>query len=126
MPTQPTPAFFVPGAPAADQEAAYAELARIADRTAPPAGERIFAMTFGHDGEVWTATVGERLVGERWRKVGRPRVERMQHLSDPARVLAIFAGHPFTVVLDGTRSAWSNPFCAGDLRSIVRFALDDA
>ena len=83
-------------------------------------------MTFRHNGEEWTATVGERLVGRRWKAVGRPRIERVQHLSDPARVLAIFAGHPFAVVLDGTRSAWNNPFYAGDVRSIVRFALDDA
>lgn len=121
---EPTPAFFLPGADADEQEAQYAAVAAFAETAPLPLVERIYSIAWRHDAEDWVATVGERLTGTKIVKRterGR-RVEREMHLSDPARVLAIFPGYPYRVVLDGTRSAWVNPFMAGNPKRVVRFA----
>lgn len=118
------PAFFIPGADADGQEAMYAALAAFAGAAPLPITERIYSVAFRHDAEDWVATVGERLSGAKFvkRTVNGRRVEREMHLSDPAKVLAIFPGHPYRVVLDGTRSAWENPFNAGTPKRLVRFS----
>jgi hypothetical protein len=123
-----SPQFFVPHAEPGTHEEAYAELARFAGRRALPLGQRIYAITYVHDGEEWTAQVGERLRGHtiadpraraKYRRIERP-------VSDAAMVLAIFPGTPYIVVTDGgvvgvTRSAWENPFLAGQPRSVALF-----
>ena len=122
------PAFFVPGVHPADLEKAYAELARFAGRSVLEPDERIYSVTFRHDGEEWTATVGEQLRGHtiadpraraQYRRISRP-------VSDEATVWAIFAGRPYVVVTDSrssptVRSAWENPFLAGQPESVTYF-----
>lgn len=93
------PAFFVPFATIESQDSVYASLARMAHCAVPVLAERIFSLTHVHDGEEWTATVGEHLRGVRHtvsRSRGR-RLERTIRLSEPAIVLAIFAGNPYVV-----------------------------
>jgi hypothetical protein len=122
------PEFFVPEAEPDESDSAYAELATLAQRKVPPMMDRIYSITFAHDGTEWTATVGERLKGHtiadpraraKMRRIERPR-------SDSATVLAIFAGSPYMVVTDGGaiaggRTAWENPFMAGHPTSVTFF-----
>lgn len=91
------PAFFVPAATLEDQESAYADLAKLSRCAVPPVERRIYSIAYTHDGEEWTATVGEHLKGARYRtsRVRGQKVEREQRLSDPAVVLAIFRRQPF-------------------------------
>lgn len=122
------PAFFVPDTDPEHVEERYAGLAKWAQRPVPPLGERVYSITYMHDGEEWTATVGEQLAGVR-RKEGTSRgrrIERVTQLADPATVLAILPGTPYIVVTDhrttrGVRSAWENPFMAGRPRSVTLF-----
>ena len=123
------PAFFTPGGTREDQETVYAELARWCGRPVPPLRERIYSITYRHDGEEWVATVGEHLRGSQRsiRRRGRRKVETTVPVADPATVLAIFAGTPFMVVTNfrivpGIRSAWENPFLAGQPQSVTYFA----
>ena len=96
-------------------------------RSVPDVTKRIYSIRYTHDGAEWTATVGEELRGTRTRK--RPRKEQVvevtEQLSDPATVLAIFAGSPYMVTtnarLAGARSAWENPFMTGQPNSITYF-----
>ena len=88
------------------------ELARFAGRRPAPPDRRIEQIEWRHDSESWTATVGQMMHGTKIRKVTRKgkRVDVTDHLSDPARVLAIFEGDPTIVVTDaglrpGARSA---------------------
>jgi hypothetical protein len=90
-------------------------LAAFCSVPVPPQGERVYSITFRHNREEWTATVGRLLTGTktwiRWRKPG-------VKLSSPQLVIAIFDGHRAMVVTDcwpfGTsRSEWANPFKAG-------------
>lgn len=123
------PKFFVPGASSDDQEQVYVELARWCRGIVPPLGNRVYSITYVHDGEEWTATVGQALRGVR-RKTCRSRGVRSDqtiHLNDPATVLAIFPGTPYMVVTNhriagGVVSAWENPFMAGEPRSITYFS----
>lgn len=122
------PEFFVPKAEPGEQESAYVELAAWAQRQVPPAKDRVYSITFEHDGVEWTATVGERLKGHtianpraraKMRRIERPR-------GDSATVLAIFAGPPYIVVTDGGAitggsTAWANPFMAGQPTSATHF-----
>lgn len=109
------PKFFVPEAEPEEQEAAYSELATASSTTAPPLAERIYSVTFLHDGEEWTATVGKRLQGvtlpPRYSRSRRPFRERQ--LSDPAVVLAIFPpdrpNGPYIVWTTGTASLVDRP-----------------
>lgn len=126
------PAFFVPAATPEQEEAVFVGLARIADGAAvPPIGERIYSITYSHDGEIWTSTVGETSRGIRRRTVGRGSAKREHEnkLSDPAIALAIFPGEPYRVVTDhgiggrNTGSTWANPFYVGQssIKSLTRF-----
>lgn len=123
------PAFFVPAATPKNLESTYVEFARWCDRPVPPFQERIYSITYIHDGEQWTATVGESLRGTRRRTVrsGRSRTERTIPLTDPAIVLAIFPENPYVVVTNhrfvpSVRSAWENPFYVGNPQSVVYFS----
>jgi len=135
--TKGTPAFFVPAATPENSEEVYADLARIAGAEVPPLRERVYSIEFVHDGETWTATVGEKLRGlkpPRPKRRRRPQsldapTPRLAKLGDPAIVLAIFRG-PYTfVVVTNHRiggwsvgSAWENPFFAGEPTEVVRFS----
>lgn len=114
--------FFIPAVGLnlpEDLDDAYAALACFAQCALPAADRRIYSMTFAHDGEEWTATVGEQLGGTRTRRrsVGGPGVDRTEPLHDRAAVVAVFAGSPYMVVTDArpltpTMSHWVNPFMA--------------
>jgi hypothetical protein len=59
VPTQP-PAFFVPEVPPDTTEAEwYQALAALAQRPVPPVAERVYSITYTHNGETWISTVGE-------------------------------------------------------------------
>ena len=126
------PRFFVPAATQDNEEAVYAELARSCRCAVPPLGRRIYSITYRHDGDEWTATVGDRLHGVR-RRSRRSRgrsIERIARLDDPATVLAIFEGVPLMVVTNhrlfpGSRSAWESPFMVGQSTSVRYFSQDD-
>lgn len=122
------PAFFVPAATPENQEQVFGEFAKWCGVSPPPLDKRIYSIVFGHDGEIWTATVGETLRGERTRtsSVRGKKVERITHVSDPALVLAIFPGSPYQVVTnhnvpENVGSRWVNPFLAGPPKSITHF-----
>jgi len=122
------PSFFVPTV-SDKQEEAYAGFANWCQRAVPDSVDRVYSITFTHDGDEWTATVGEALRGIR-RRYSRKRGTRVEHvapLSDPAVVLAIFAGYPYLVVTNhrvpvDVRSAWENPFMAGEPDSVTYFS----
>lgn len=123
------PAFFVPFTTPHEGEAAYEDLARAAGLAAPALEqERVFSMVFISDGEVWSATVGERLYGRRSYQgtfAGKP-VARAFEGSDAALVLAIFPGTPYVVVTDGGKAAnaptrWPKVIAAGRPVAIERF-----
>jgi hypothetical protein len=116
------PAFFIPGFPADEFETRYAALAEACHSAVPDPAERIYSITFGDDGDEWTATVGLPLAGVH-RRTGR--------VGDPATVLAIFPGTPFMVVTDygvrdGVQSAFVNPFMAGQPTSVTYFTPERA
>lgn len=125
------PKFFVPDPPPGDtQETYYAALAALAGRPVPAMADRVFSITYTHDGEQWTSTVGESSRGTRRKTVGRgaTKRERVEHLSDPAIVLAIFPGNPYMVVTNHgipsrVASNWANPFLMGEasISRAVRF-----
>ena len=62
-------AFFVPAATPDNQESVYAELARLSRCAVPPVERRIYSITYTHDGEEWTATVGA------VKRLGSPRLK---------------------------------------------------
>lgn len=127
------PTFFVPLAQPAEYEELFMELARFAGHPVPELAQRIYSITFIHDGEEWTATVGERLRGHtianpraraKNRRVSRP-------ASDSATVEAIFAGNSYIVVTDSRlapriQSRWGNPFMAGRPGSVTYFGAKRA
>jgi hypothetical protein len=122
--------FFVPAATPDNEESVYASFAEWCHCPVPSRDRRIHSITYVHDGEEWTATVGKRLEGIRLHKTrrgGRKNVERDIPLSDPAVVLAIFPGSPYMVVTNhrigqSVGSAWENPFMAGQPRSVTYFS----
>ena len=119
--------FFVPAAEAEKLEDTYASLAKMCRASPPSPDKRIYSIHFVHDGTDWTATVGETLKGTNTRKRtrGGRKVEVTTPVSDPATVLAIFAGNPFMVATTGgivVRSSWVNPFMAGIPTRVVFFA----
>jgi hypothetical protein len=125
------PVFFLPGLEQSeDQEAAFADFAEQCGRPVPPLGQRVYSITYTHDGEQWTATVGESLKGI-GHKTARSRGIKKEHtikLHDRAVVVAIFAGGPYVVATDGGlisggRSHWSNPFYVGNPSAVVHFSL---
>lgn len=114
------PFFFVPRVDPADFETTLAEMADLCGVTAPDPDKRVQSITFKHNGESWTAEVGQTLRGERTdrRRRGGKLVDVTSRLSDPATVLAIFPGDPTMVVTDARPitelvSAWENPFMVG-------------
>ena len=112
--------FFFPRADAADQaERLFEALAEFAGSEPPPAGRRVHAIAFPHDGARWIARVGEELSGQRTTTQLRrgELIERTEQLSSASRVLAIYPGTPYVVVTDaqpitGAPSEWANPFSA--------------
>lgn len=123
------PKFFVPYSEAPERD--YAALAASCGVLPLAPGKRIYSITFRHDSDWWTATVGRPLLGTR-RRVTRKRgqrqpIEREERLSDPAEVLAIFSGIPFMVFTTAGirhRSAWANPFLAGEPEYVTLFAVE--
>lgn len=114
--------FFVPDAvfPDLDDESRYEQLARFAKRPPAEPERRVEHIEWQSRGESWTAIVGRTMHGKKTRTAIRKgeRVEVTDHLSDPARVLAIFEGEPTLVVTDyglrpGAQSDWVNPLMAG-------------
>lgn len=109
------PSFFVPGCEAAQADERYAAWAVAHQRVILPPAERIYSISFDHDGENWTATVGQRLSGiKRGLKNGKP---TQKSLADLAVVQAILPGNPYIVYTNkglvvGVRSSWENPFFA--------------
>lgn len=118
------PTFYVPRVEEAKHEECYQELARAIPVPAAPLGQRIYSITFRHNGEVWTATVGKQLTGhaEKTVRVGGRKIERTIQLSNSSTVMAIYEGSPFYVWHDNTSKTWANPFMAGEPISITRFA----
>ncbi len=110
-------AFFLPRASDDEQaERLYVALAEFAGCEPAPAGGRVRAVAFEHQGARWVAEVGKSLSGRRTvRQLRRGElVERTEDLSSPSRVLAIYPGEQFTVVTDaqpitGAPSEWANP-----------------
>jgi hypothetical protein len=124
-----TPEFFVPAASPESAESVYAGFAKMCGVATPSTTERVYSVTFKHDRDIWTATVGETMTGTRHstRKLKGRSVETSQALADAAMVLAIFPGDPFMVVTNhrlvgNTGSRWENPFLAGRPESITHFS----
>lgn len=127
-----TPEFFIPGLKTYEEQ--DSELHRLAvafSLRMPEPHERIFSITFRHDGVIWTATVGKMMEGRgsRTRRVKGKRFEEVTSHSDPAMIRAIFPDPVcFRVFTDGglsigQRSRWENPFLAGLPYETFRFAL---
>ncbi len=127
------PQFFVPEVTPDNQESVYVEFASWCGRAVPSLERRTYSIIFVHDGEEWTATVGESLRGKRFhttRSRGM-KIERERPVSDLAVVLAIFPGIPYMVVTNhriggNVGSAWENPFLAGEPKSITYFSNPQA
>jgi hypothetical protein len=120
-----TPKFFIPGMDAAQAEKTYQGMAKHSG--ANPNADRVFSITFEHNGETWTATVGEKLRG--FKAVVKRGRESMQQKGDNATVWAIFPGNPYVVYTSAIptgpdRSAWANPFMAGHPTRVQLFARD--
>lgn len=122
------PKFFIPFADSDEQaERVYAGFAKSCATQVPEIGKRIYSITYAHNGSIWTATVGQQLSGTKTvtKGQGRSKVQRSHSVSDPATVLAIFAGNPYYVFTNGNlsvRSSWENPFLAGQPGTVVRFS----
>jgi hypothetical protein len=124
------PAFFVPKATPENQESIYASFADSREIPIPILPERIYSITFIHNREEWIATVGQALRGSRHkttRSIGK-KVEQIVQLSDPAIVLAIFPGTPFTLFTNhridrNVGSVWENPFYVGEPKSVTHFPV---
>src|ERR1700680_4723783 len=67
-PVTEAPGFFVPGATPDDREFVFAGLAKFAAQPVPVIGERVYSITYDHDGKEWMAAVGETLRGLRHRR----------------------------------------------------------
>jgi len=124
------PAFFLPPIAhydASEQDAAYVEIAEKCGRSVP--AQRVYSITFRHDSDEWSATVGERLTGSKTQQIGPGdnRTGQTTPLDDAATVVAIFPGTPYLVVTDsgiisGGRTSWENPFYAGTPTSVTYFS----
>lgn len=122
---KPPPHFFLPRVPPDKQEAAYADLARLCGGFAAPPGLRVYSITYALGGAEWTATVGQqlRVVHRRTARWRGKKVARASEVSDPATILAIFAGSPYLVVTDKGEAAesWESPFVAERPTSVSYF-----
>jgi hypothetical protein len=101
MPTPPL--FFLPFLPPGLAEAYYAHMAEKCDRIAPGPRGRVYSISFVNERVVWVATVGKHLKGHR---SGHRTKESL--IEDPALVLALFPGSPYTIVTDALHTAGSN------------------
>jgi hypothetical protein len=101
MPTPPP--FFLPFLPPELAEDAYAHMAEKCEKIAPDPRGRVYSVSFVHEGVVWVATVGKHLKGHRR---GHRTTARL--IKDPAMVLAIFPGTPYTIVTDALHTTGSN------------------
>lgn len=122
------PTFFIPDVLAEEQEAAYADMAAHANCAIPPLAERVYSITFKHDGIEWTATVGRHMRGIKgaMKKVNGTKVWKETPISTSTTIAAIFPGAPFVIFHTGGRSEWANPFYAGDVRVTQRFITGDS
>ena len=59
------PKFFVPDVAPDKYEEVFQGLAKFCGSEPPPIDRRIYSIIFVHDGEEWTATVGEQMRGIR-------------------------------------------------------------
>lgn len=120
--------FFLPGVDPGQAEDLYLEVAAELGVPPLPVGQRIASISFDHNGESWTATVGEQLSGQREVPARRtrsrqgflPQLPRVTPLSDPATVQVIYEGQDcFHVVTDrywapkNRASQWESPFVMG-------------
>jgi hypothetical protein len=101
MPTPPL--FFLPFLPPELAEASYAYMADKCHKIAPGPGGRVYSISFVHQRVVWVATVGKRLKGH---MPGHRATARL--IEDPAMVLAIFPGTPYSIVTDALHTTGSN------------------
>lgn len=121
--------FFLPYARKSEvAEDQYQKFADWVRRPAPPLGRRVQRIEWVHDGGEWVAEVDMPLHGSKTRRLKRGGEWRdvTTALHDPAVVLAVFPDAPYLVVTNaagvaGVRSAWGNPFMAGEPRNIVLF-----
>lgn len=117
------PRFFVPFVEAEKQGEAYEQIARAIGAVPRAPSDRIYSMTWRHDGTVWTATVGETLRGVGTVSTGRGRERREREVprhSDDT-VLAIFPGSPGLIFHDNKSRVWNQPILTGEGWNIVRF-----
>lgn len=97
----------MPNAAHDEQEKFYAHIAEQCGTVPPALDKRIYSISFFSDGDLWLATVGKRLVGERVVWKGKKKTDRIIAIDDPALVFAIFPPNtsylrgPHTVVTDG-------------------------
>jgi hypothetical protein len=107
------PVFFLPSCPPHEQEETYAHIASKVDRSIPCFGNRVYAVSFQHDGTLWIATVGERLKGRKQVCEGRQRTDGYTLIEDLALVLAIFPDDPYCIFTDSNPgSQLANPLYA--------------
>src|ERR1700733_15205910 len=105
MPTPPL--FFLPFLPPELAEASYTHMAEKCDKIAPGPQGRVYSISFLHERVVWVATVGKHLEGHRPRHRATAKL-----IEDPAMVLAIFPGTPYTIV----RLGWLWRFCISPMK----------
>lgn len=117
------PEFFIPFVEAENQEEAYRQIAAHIGAAPRALGDRIYSMTWRHDGVVWTATVGETLKGTATVTTGRGRDRREREVprSTNDTVLAIFPGSPGLIAHDGKSGYWNMPILTGEPLGMVRF-----
>ena len=115
--------FFVPFVGPEDQEVTYTELAELVGAGVAQPSQRIFSITWKHNGVEWVAKVGEQLRGEAWVTQGRGRNKREVRVahSSSDTVLAIFEGYPFLIAHDNNSRQWNLPILAGNPHTVVRF-----
>ena len=101
MPTPPR--FFLPFLRPDLAEASYAHIADKCHAVAPGPAGRVYSISFVHQEVVWIATVGRRLKGQMRGHRGTARL-----IEDPAMVLAIFPGTPYSIVTDALNTTGSN------------------
>jgi hypothetical protein len=116
--------FFVPHVQPGDEEPAYAVLAALANVAPPTHKDRVYSITWKHDGIEWTATVGENLKGSQTITKGRGHLQRVITIphSSSDTVLAVFRGLPFVIVHDNRSRTWNLPIYAGKPSRIIPFS----
>ena len=96
------PTFFIPGCTPEEQEKVYAAMATSCNVHVPGAGQRLYAISHHHDGDVWFATVGKTLTGRRPVWKGRKKTEESRPIEDLALVRVI---SPATVCVGSSLTA---------------------